>query len=219
VQSATHNSLCVILNTIQDDGSTATHSLKLANKSAANALYRDMTEMHSFYHCDTIGSLVTEQYCRDLKGTIISFFNENTCLGKRYVFDIQRTLQEAYDYARRILYAAEKRSCPNAPAADDSVINSSGLLLTESRLSCSSTCQAVKQLSDIHDRLACHICIDADINVAFVPCGHIVCCAACAKRLDCCPLCKCSIDLAQPVFLPYTRPAFTVANDNMVMCK
>lgn len=82
LQSATHNALCVLLNTLQDDGATVTHSLKLSNKAAANALYRDMTEMHSFYHCDTIGSLVTEQYCRDLKGTIISFFNENTCLGQ-----------------------------------------------------------------------------------------------------------------------------------------
>lgn len=89
VQSATHNALCVILNTIEDDGSIVTHSLKLSNKSAANALYRDMTEMHSFYHCDTIGSLVTEQYCRDLKGTIISFFNENTCLGQYACYSSQ----------------------------------------------------------------------------------------------------------------------------------
>lgn len=65
-------------------------------------------------------------------------------VGKRYVFDIQRTLRESYDYARRILYTAETtRSCPSA-AEDDSlasVINGSVLMLPESHLSCSSTCQ------------------------------------------------------------------------------
>lgn len=73
-------------------------------------------------------------------------------VGKRYVFDIQRTLREAYDYARRILYTAETRSCPSA-AADDSlasVINSSVFPLSDSHLSCSSTCQVnIKPLIDM----------------------------------------------------------------------
>ena len=39
-----------------------------------------------------------------LQGTIVSIFNEDTSLGKKYVFDIRRTCREVYDNARRALY-------------------------------------------------------------------------------------------------------------------
>lgn len=39
-----------------------------------------------------------------LQGTIISIFNEDSTLGKKYVFDIRRTCREVYDNARRALY-------------------------------------------------------------------------------------------------------------------
>ena len=39
-----------------------------------------------------------------LQGTIISMFNEDSSLGKKYVFDIRRTCREVYDNARRALY-------------------------------------------------------------------------------------------------------------------
>ena len=38
------------------------------------------------------------------QGTIISIFNEDSTLGKKYVFDIRRTCREVYDNARRALY-------------------------------------------------------------------------------------------------------------------
>lgn len=34
----------------------------------------------------------------------MSIFNEDTSLGKKYVFDIRRTCREVYDNARRALY-------------------------------------------------------------------------------------------------------------------
>lgn len=39
-----------------------------------------------------------------VQGTIISIFNEDSTLGKKYVFDIRRTCREVYDNARRALY-------------------------------------------------------------------------------------------------------------------
>lgn len=211
IQSATHNGLCVIVSTIQGDGSTVTQSLRLGSKTLAGALYRDITEMRSFYHCDTIGSLVSEQYCRDLKGTIASFFNESTGVGKKYVFDIQRTFQEAYDSVRRILYSYEKRNINRATTE---------FVSPTFQNSCSSMCQALLQLNDIRESLTCRVCVDADIDAAFVPCGHVVCCTACAQRLDCCPVCKGAIDLVQSVFLPYVCPVFSTStkDDLAVAC-
>lgn len=100
---------------------------------------------------------------------ITSFYSYNVKMfslfpvGKRYVFDIQRTLREAYDYTRRILYTADTtRSCPST-AEDDSlasVINSSVLIVPESHLSCSSTCQVnIKPLIYIYFIYNIYMCV------------------------------------------------------------
>lgn len=78
--------------------------IKLARHCLAAGLYRSITERHAFYVCDKVRGVVTNQFTRDLKGTIASMFKEDTELGKRYVFDIQRTSREVHDQARRILY-------------------------------------------------------------------------------------------------------------------
>ena len=42
------------------------------------------------------------------------------------------------------------------------------------------------------DEKACAICFDGAIDAAFVPCGHLVACLACARKFDGrpCPICK-----------------------------
>lgn len=77
---------------------------KLDSSHVASSLYRALTEKHAFYSCETVRSAVTTQFIRDLKGTIVSIFNEDSTLGKKYVFDIRRTCREVYDNARRALY-------------------------------------------------------------------------------------------------------------------
>lgn len=77
---------------------------KLDSSHVASSLYRALTEKHAFYSCETVRSAVTAQFIRDLKGTIVSIFNEDSTLGKKYVFDIRRTCREVYDNARRALY-------------------------------------------------------------------------------------------------------------------
>ncbi len=81
VQMATHAGKCLFLHTIRDDGSNVIVGFKLVSQKAANGLYRCVTEMHSFYRCDTIRNAVASQFSRDLKGTLASLFNEHTTLG------------------------------------------------------------------------------------------------------------------------------------------
>lgn len=78
--------------------------IKLPKHAIAAGLYRSITERHAFYVCDKVRGVVTNQFTRDLKGTIASMFKEDTELGKRYVFDIQRTCREVHDQARRTLH-------------------------------------------------------------------------------------------------------------------
>ncbi|KAK3765862.1 hypothetical protein RRG08_026328 [Elysia crispata] len=116
IRLATHSEKSVNITLIDDYGESQNEELfKLRSRKSAVALYRCITEMHSFYRCDTVGSNVQSQYCRDFKGTFVSIFNENSELGKRYIFDIQRTCQEAYDLVRRKLYA-KANSPMNSPS-------------------------------------------------------------------------------------------------------
>jgi len=46
----------------------------------------------------------------------------------------------------------------------------------------------------------CQVCMDADVSIAFCPCGHVVCCTDCAVLCRECPLCRTQITYAQRVF-------------------
>lgn len=92
-----------ISDTTNEDETTVLE-VKQESNQAASGLYRAITEKHAFYSCETVRSAVTAQYIRDFKGTIVSIFNEDSTLGKKYVFDIRRTCREVYDNARRSLY-------------------------------------------------------------------------------------------------------------------
>lgn len=104
IHLATHAGRCFFLTFLDHSGLSQTLGFKLENCHSASALYRAVTEKHAFYSCETVRNAVTSQFIRDLKGTIASLFNENTALGKNYVFDIQRTCREVYDHTRRVMY-------------------------------------------------------------------------------------------------------------------
>lgn len=130
------------------------------------------------------------QYSRDLKGHLASLFlNENINLGKKYVFDIKRTSKEVYDHARRALYNAgivdlasrSDRSPPGSP-----------LKPADGGLNCSSCeglrCQQARALQEelrkLKEAMLCMVCCGEEINSAFCPCGHTVCCEGCAAQLQ-----------------------------------
>nr|KAG5690589.1 hypothetical protein BaRGS_022593 [Batillaria attramentaria] len=82
IHMATHREREVYLQLIDDSGELLPAvGYKLVSRKAAVALYRCITEMHSFYRCDTVSGDVSNQFCRDLKGTLVSIFNENSDLG------------------------------------------------------------------------------------------------------------------------------------------
>jgi len=44
--------------------------------------------------------------------------------------------------------------------------------------------------SQQESRTQCIVCMDAAREVLFTPCGHVVCCEACAERVPNCPSCR-----------------------------
>ena len=56
--------------------------------------------------------------------------------------------------------------------------------------------EQVEKLKDAH---RCKVCLDAEIGIVFLPCGHLVCCPKCAQELQAkgdslCPVCRRHID-------------------------
>lgn len=182
---------------VTDEGNEATLHIKMATSGQAAALYRAVTEKHAFYYCETVRTAVTEQFTRDLKGTIASIFNDSTTLGRRYVFDIRRTCREVYDRARRAAHAQQHSAAPHDSRARRRTASGSEQKESRSR-SHSGGCRA--------EALACRVCMDEPIDTLFLPCRHVVCCENCAPRCNRCPLCRGEIEKLMHIFLPCDYP-------------
>lgn len=192
LKMATHVKNNLHLRIITCDGETM-FTFRLLSQEAACALYRSITEYHAFYRCETVRNAVTDQFTRDLKETLISFFGDEES-EKKYIFDVQRTSKEVYDYCRRVLY---KRGC-------DPIQNIPAKFQLEGRPQTSDVqaAQLQERLNKMEDSFKCKICMDQQIDTVFCPCGHMVSCSVCAASIELCPICRAQIERAQHVFFP-----------------
>lgn len=95
-------------------------------------------------------------------------FNEDTELGKRYVFDIKRTCREVYDNSRRVLY---QHGMTSSMEVKEAFSNYEG-----------QETDKLKSEKTIQEILSCKICMDNEIDTLFLPCGHLVSCRSCAEK-------------------------------------
>ncbi|XP_013064935.2 E3 ubiquitin-protein ligase MYLIP-like isoform X1 [Biomphalaria glabrata] len=204
IRLATHNEKTVHIELMNDAGETEKEeSYKLISRRAAVALYRCITEMHSFFRCATVCDDVQSQYSRDFKGTVVSIFNENSDLGKRYVFDIERTSKQAYDFVKRKLFHSQ-----SSPAS--SPIHCSMTLDCDNRLERSENLSdhegqdndvkiLKRKLESVKDSLLCCICMDNMVCMVLCPCGHMTC-DSCSECIEKCPQCRSDVERFQKVF-------------------
>ncbi|NXC68895.1 BIR7B protein, partial [Anhinga anhinga] len=47
-----------------------------------------------------------------------------------------------------------------------------------------------EQLRRLQEERMCKVCMDRDVSVVFIPCGHLVACGECALNLRLCPICR-----------------------------
>ncbi|XP_005104133.1 uncharacterized protein LOC101860034 [Aplysia californica] len=50
-----------------------------------------------------------------------------------------------------------------------------------------------EQNSQLRQQTVCKICMDMEVSVVFLPCGHLVSCSECASALESCPVCRQSV--------------------------
>ncbi|XP_017770570.1 PREDICTED: E3 ubiquitin-protein ligase MYLIP [Nicrophorus vespilloides] len=188
IQSASSHKRMFRLEYTGQEGEVTILETKFDTNHVASSLYRSITEKHAFYSCETVRSAVTDQFIRDLKGTIVSIFNEDSSLGKKYVFDIRRTCREVYDNARRALYQEDQLLSQNI---HDLANRCDG-----------ENCEDSQKLARLLDALTCNICMDCQIDTAFLPCFHMLACSTCASKCERCPLCRADITQAQKIYFP-----------------
>lgn len=203
------------LHVFQDDGSVRTIVLRSSSECQGNALYRIITEMLAFYTWDTVHANVRGQHSLDFKGHFIALFRPKNVpdADKQYIFDIQRTAREVHDNARRVLYKRQQKMKTNMKTTELSGqhplranMNIHNMMHAHQSNQTVSEAEVLRErMQMIEEALTCHICCDREIECAFVPCGHQLCCKDCASRCSKCPLCRVPISENLTVFLPVNK--------------
>lgn len=186
-----------VFKVMTDNGIEREMLFKLNSESLANAVYRCITEMHSFFKCDTVSKEVFSQFSRDFKGTLASLFNEKSTYGRDYVFDINRTEREAYDFVRRKLFTPGVVGLSSGPAGQETPERDGCDTLTAEQ-----KCQMYEDtLGRIEESLTCCVCRVSELTGALDPCGHLTC-YECGTKLTSCPLCRIDIKRVLRIFPP-----------------
>ncbi|KAK0050202.1 phosphatase and actin regulator 4-B [Biomphalaria pfeifferi] len=67
---------------------------------------------------------------------------------------------------------------------------------------CIQNLDEVKKVNtDLRQQTVCKICMDKEVALVFLPCGHFVCCVECSQPLKNCPLCRSLIKGSVRAFL------------------
>ncbi|XP_046450026.1 baculoviral IAP repeat-containing protein 7-B-like isoform X2 [Daphnia pulex] len=74
--------------------------------------------------------------------------------------------------------------------------------------SCETSTQSVDRTQILEEEIRrlkearlCKVCLDEEVSIAYIPCGHIVTCVQCAAALEHCPLCRKNIKGTVRIFL------------------
>lgn len=62
-----------------------------------------------------------------------------------------------------------------------------------------------EQLRKLQEERMCKVCMDREVSIVFIPCGHLVVCKDCAPSLRKCPICRGTIKGTVRTFLSWTR--------------
>ena len=48
----------------------------------------------------------------------------------------------------------------------------------------------VEENRQLREQRICKVCMDSEVSIVFLPCGHLCCCPSCAPALRNCPICR-----------------------------
>ena len=236
------------------------YSFHLQSKAASLALYRAITEFHTFFCRETVGLSVKSA------GYQTSFLSalKKGPRTDRYYFDVLKTHKEVAQHIGPVLRESPELEedpsqsvllwAPSLPtpsqgvtfvdAVTDLDLHSHHDHASHRPLSTSQSClglystrlpsdpppeysetdplpavflpcasppvasaassreqQLEEELCKIKDLMTCHVCRERPVSATFCPCGHTVCCSACALQYRHCIQCSSQVENIQRVLL------------------
>ncbi|PIK58702.1 putative E3 ubiquitin-protein ligase MYLIP-A [Apostichopus japonicus] len=184
------------LNEEDNEMTTTTYEFRLGSKEQAEGLYRSITEKYEFFVSDHVRTAVLAQNVRDLKGSIALLLHINSDIGKKYSFDVRRTFREVQEATRRTLYKSQLASGATSDLFDKVDEERGGKSMDERTKE-----ELLDKLNTLQDAMLCKVCMDASLDTALLPCGHLLC-ENCAERLEECPNCRQQVVQRQRIYMP-----------------
>ncbi|XP_039936015.1 baculoviral IAP repeat-containing protein 7 isoform X2 [Hirundo rustica] len=111
--------------------------------------------------------------------------------GREFVSSVQATFSTTLLAPRRSWDWTEQGSSPSQGAAQRGAGTSrQEMRSVQQKESDESQLSTEEQLRRLQEERTCKVCMDKDVSVVFVPCGHLVACEGCALNLRLCPICR-----------------------------
>ncbi|XP_067674541.1 baculoviral IAP repeat-containing protein 7-B-like [Haliotis asinina] len=116
---------------------------------------------------------------RDFADLVLSLSSGGNQVEYSQVQDILR------DMRPKAVFVPQKGADGVAPAPQEAAGNASDDQHEDDSL--------LEENERLKQQTMCKICLDKEVSIVFLPCGHLVCCVECAPALRKCPMCRANI--------------------------
>ncbi|XP_009642014.2 baculoviral IAP repeat-containing protein 7 isoform X3 [Egretta garzetta] len=110
--------------------------------------------------------------------------------GREFVSSVQESFSSTLISPRDSWDQTEQDSSASQDAVQRETETSSSREDMQQKESDEPQMSAEEQLRRLQEERMCKVCMDRDVSVVFVPCGHLVVCGECALNLRLCPICR-----------------------------
>ncbi|KAK4474960.1 hypothetical protein MN116_002063 [Schistosoma mekongi] len=244
VHTITNAARVVTLNLLEDDGNVKGQNYQLSSTRLAYSLYRTITEVHAFFQSDSIKQSLIDQTVRESFTSMFDHNGKEYAFDLRYTFlevydrarrrmyhctnnttnPIPTCSPLGFNQRTRSLSGSvnsvvhgDNTSIGSLDAihkSGDSGVKHDSSSLTESVVSVEEVQEIVQET--LREVALCRVCMDQPISRVFFPCGHTICCSVCSERVDQCPICRKSIEIRHPCFLPWNTESNSEDNNNLI---
>ncbi|CAH8567474.1 unnamed protein product [Schistosoma turkestanicum] len=246
VHTITNSARVVTLNLLEDDGSVKGQNYQLSSTRLAYSLYRTITEVHAFFQSDSIKQSLIEQTVRESFTSMFDHNGKEYAFDLRYTFSevydrARRRMYRCTNNTNNPIPTSRPHDLThhtrslsgsvNSVIHDDNISTSSLEAVhktddSQGKHDSSSLGESVVSVEEVQEIVQetlrevalCRVCMDQPISRVFFPCGHTICCSVCADRVDQCPICRKSIEIRHPCFLPWNTESNNEDVDVLSTC-
>uniref|UniRef100_A0A803VHX1 RING-type E3 ubiquitin transferase n=1 Tax=Ficedula albicollis TaxID=59894 RepID=A0A803VHX1_FICAL len=122
--------------------------------------------------------------------------------GREFISSVQATFSTTLLAPRHSWDQTEQNSSPSQGAVQrETGTSRQEMRSVQQKESDASQLSTEEELHRLQKERMCKVCMDKDVSVVFVPCGHLVACAECALNLRLCPICRAVIQGSVRAFM------------------